>query len=65
MCFDLVAAVFVIMMGQWYTFMTNFLENSLFSFIPIRMVAMEIGEKAISHLPQQQLLRGKKASSKT
>ena len=34
-------------------------------FISLTMVAIEIGKKAISKLPQQWLLRGKKASSKT
>ena len=52
MSFDPFAAVFVIMMGQWlYTFMTNFLEDSSFSLISLTMVAMEIGENAISQLP--------------
>ena len=52
MSFDPFAAVFVIMMGQWlYIFMTNFLEDSSFSFISLTMVAMEKGENAISQLP--------------
>ena len=52
MSFDPFAAVFVIMMGKWlYTFMTNFLEDSSFSFISLTMVAMEKGKNAISQLP--------------